>query len=61
MNKLTKSMNMNTKENKICIFGCGSGYETPVSRAVKFTSEGVLCTSLPGTSVENYQEQEFEW
>ncbi len=54
-------MNMNTKENKICIFGCGSGYETPVSRAVKFTSEGVLCTSLSGTTVENYQEQEFEW
>ena len=54
-------MNMNTKEGKICIDGGGSGYETPVSRAVKFTSEGVLCTSLTGTTVENYQEEEFNW
>jgi hypothetical protein len=52
---------MNTKENRTSISGCGHGYETPVSKAVKFTSEGVLCTSLTGTTVENYQEQEFEW
>lgn len=54
-------MNMNTKENKICIFGCRHGYETPVSRTVTFTSEGVLCASLIGTTVENYQEEEFNW
>ena len=52
---------MNTKENKTCISGCRSGYETPVSAAVKLTSEGVLCASLPGTTVENYQEEEFNW
>ena len=54
-------MNMNTKENNTCIFGCGGGYETPVSRAVKLKSEGVLCTSLPGATVDNYQEEEFNW
>ena len=54
-------MNMNTKESKTSILECGSGYETPVSRAVKFTSEGVLCTSLPDTTIDNYLEQEFEW
>ena len=53
-------MNMNTKENKIYIFGCRHGYETPVSRTVTFTSEGVLCASLTGTTVENYQEEEFK-
>ena len=54
-------MNMNTKENKTCLLVSRRGYETPVSRPVTFTTEGVLCTSLPVTSVENYQEQEFEW
>ena len=54
-------MNMNTKESMNCITGCRHDYETPVSRAVTFTSEGVLCTSLPGATVDNYQEQEFEW
>ncbi len=54
-------MNMNTQENKTCISGCGNRYETPVSITVTFTSEGVLCTSLPGTTVENYQEEEFNW
>jgi len=54
-------MNMNTKDNKTCLLVSRRGYETPVSRPVTFTTEGVLCTSLPGTSVENYQEQEFEW
>ena len=54
-------MNMNTKENKTCLLASRRGYETPVSRPVTFTSEGVLCASLVGTSVDNYQEQEFEW
>ena len=52
---------MNTKENKTCISGCRRGYETPVSRTVTFTSEGVLCASLTETSVDNYQEQDFIW
>ena len=54
-------MNMNTKESMTSILECGSGYETPVSRAVKFTLEGVLCASWADTTVENYLEQEFEW
>ena len=54
-------MNMNTKENKTCILGCRHGYETPVSRTVMFTSEGVLCASLQSTTVDNYQEEEFKW
>ena len=52
---------MNTKENMTCISGCSIGYETPVLRTETFTSEGVLCTSLQSTMVENYQEEEFNW
>lgn len=52
---------MNTKDNKTCVLVSRCGYETPVSRPVTLTTEGVLCSSLPVTSVENFQEQEFEW
>lgn len=54
-------MNMNKKANKTCIKECRSGYRTPVSRLVDLTPEGVLCTSLTGTSVENYDYEEFNW
>ena len=36
-------------------------YEKPEARSVKLTTEGLLCTSMPLTTVENYQEQEFKW
>ncbi len=36
-------------------------YETPVSKTVTMTAEGVLCTSLTETTVENYTYEEFKW
>ena len=36
-------------------------YETPVSKIVTVSAEGVLCTSLTETTVENYSYEEFKW
>jgi hypothetical protein len=36
-------------------------YETPVAKIVTVSAEGVLCTSLNDTTVENYTYEEFKW
>ena len=36
-------------------------YETPETLVQEFITEGVLCSSLADTSIDDYEFKEFEW
>jgi hypothetical protein len=36
-------------------------YETPETRVQEFLTEGVLCSSMSNTTVDDYVNKDFEW
>lgn len=36
-------------------------YETPETRVQELLPEGVLCSSLADTSIDDFTHEEFEW